>query len=81
MNGKLNAFAFGGAAALTAALSMLVLGLLGNLGIYTGAVTMMGKWHMFFSLTFFGILSGMLEAAIITYVLIYIFSLVHNKLV
>ena len=81
MNVKLNAFAFGSAAAIVAAISMLVLGLLGKLGIYTGAVSMMSQWHMFFSLSVLGILAGMLEAAIITFVLTYIFGLIYNKLV
>jgi hypothetical protein len=37
------------------------LGILGNMGFYMGAVEMMSKWHMFFSLTLFGILTGMIE--------------------
>ncbi len=80
MNDKLNVFAFGAAAAIVAAIGMLILGLLGNLGIYSGAVSMMSQWHMFFSLTPLGILTGMVEAAVITFVLIYIFGLIYNKL-
>ena len=80
MNDKLNAFAFGAAAAIVAAIGMLLLGILGNLGIYSGAVSMMSQWHMFFSLTPLGILTGMVEAAVITFVLIYIFGLIYNKL-
>jgi hypothetical protein len=70
MNQKLNAFALGAAAAIVAALGMLILGLLGNLGIYSGAVSMMSQWHMFFSLSPFGILTEMAEAAVITFVFI-----------
>jgi len=80
MNDKLNAFAFGAAAAIVAAIGMLLLGILGNLGIYSGAVSMMSQWHMFFSLTPVGILTGMAEAAVITFVFIYIFGLIYNKL-
>ena len=80
MNGKLNVFALGGASAIVAALSMLVLGIFGNLGIYTGAVEMMSQWHMFFSLTLFGVITGMVEAAVITFVFVYIFGLIYNKL-
>lgn len=58
-----NVFALGIAAALVSALSMLILGISGNLSIYSGAVEMMRQWHMFFSLTPMGILTGMLEAA------------------
>lgn len=79
MNQKLNALAFGVAAAIVAALSMLLLGILGNIGIYTGAVEMMSQWHMFFSLTPVGIIAGMAEAAIISFVFLYIFAWVYNK--
>jgi hypothetical protein len=80
MNNKLNAFAFGAAAAIVAALGMLILGVLGNLGLYSGAVRMMSQWHMFFSLTPLGILTGMIEAAVITLVFVYIFGLIYNKI-
>ena len=79
MNKKLNALAFGVAAAIVAALSMLLLGIFGNMGIYTGAVEMMSQWHMFFSLTPAGIATGMIEAAIISFVFFYIFGWVYNK--
>lgn len=80
MNDKLNVFAFGAAAAIVAAIGMLILGILGNLGIYSGAVSMMSQWHMFFSLTPLGILAGMVEAAVITFVFIYLFGWIYNKL-
>lgn len=80
MNDKLNAFAFGAAAAIVAAIGMLILGILGNLDIYSGAVSMMSQWHMFFSLTPLGILTGMVEAAVITFGFVYIFGLIYNKL-
>ena len=79
MNKKLNALAFGVAAAIVAALSMLLLGIFGNMGIYTGAVEMMSQWHMFFSLTPAGIIAGMVEAAIISFIFFYIFGWVYNK--
>lgn len=70
MDGKLNTVAFGAAAAIIAAFSsMLLLSVAGKLGMYTGAVEMMSQWHMFYSLTFFGIISGMVEAAIISFFL------------
>jgi hypothetical protein len=72
--------AFATAAAIVAALSMLILGILGNLGIYKSAVGMMTQWHMFFSLTPFGILTGMIEAAVISFIFIYIFAWLYNKL-
>jgi len=81
MAGKLNSFAFGASAAIVAALSMLILGILGNIGLYKGAVEMMTQWHMFFSLSPFGILTGMTEAAVISFVFFYIFAWVYNKFV
>jgi hypothetical protein len=81
MTEKLNSLAFGGSAAIVAALSMLILGIFGNIGMYKGAVEMMTQWHMFFSLTIFGILTGMIEAAVISFVFFYILAWVYNKFV
>jgi len=81
MTCKLNPWAFGGAAAIVAAIGMLLLGILGNIGIYTGAVEMMSGWHMFFSLTFWGILGGMVEAAIITFVFSALLAWVYDMFV
>jgi hypothetical protein len=81
MTEKLNSLALGTSAAIIAALSMLILGIFGNIGIYQGAVEMMAQWHMFFSLTPFGILTGTLEAAVISFVVFYIFAWVFNKFV
>ncbi|NOZ80640.1 MAG: hypothetical protein GXP63_03110 [DPANN group archaeon] len=57
---------------------MLLLGIAGNIGVYTGAVAMMQQWHMFFSLGLLGIVAGMIEAAIIGFVFIYAFGLLYN---
>lgn len=81
MTEKLNSLAFATSGAIVAALSMLVLGILGNMGIYMGAVEMMRKWHMLFSLTPFGVFTGMIEAAIITFVFFYMFGWIYNKLI
>ena len=80
MTEKLNSFAFAASAAIVAALSMLILGILGNIGVYMGAVEMMSQWHMFFSLTPFGILTGMIEAAVISFVFFFIFGWIYNKI-
>lgn len=77
---KLNAIALGIAAALIAAVIMLLLGILGNLGIYMGAVRMMEEWHMFFNLTPLGIIGGIIEAAIISFIFVYAFGLAYNWL-
>ena len=76
---RLNPLALGGAVAILAALIMLLLGILGNIGVYTGAVGMMQQWHMFFSLSIGGIIVGMLEAAVVTFVFVYLFGFIYNK--
>lgn len=80
MDKKLNPLAFGYAGALVAALTMLLLGVLGNLGIYLGAVEMMAQWHVFFNLSIIGIITGIIEAAIITFAFLYLFGWLYNKL-
>lgn len=76
---KLNPLALGIAGAVISAVCMLLLGILGNLGIYSGAVGMMQKWHMFFSLDIVGIITGIIEAAVISFVFLYAFGWVYNK--
>lgn len=78
---KLDEKAMGFALGIVSAVSMLVLGILGNIGIYTGAVQMMTQWHMFFSLSPVGIISGVVEAAIISFVLGYAFGWVYNRFI
>ena len=80
MKEKLNSFAFGTAAAIVAAIGMLVLSVVGIFGIYTGAVEMMMRWHMFYSLTPIGIITGMVEAAVISFIFFYLFAWIYSKL-
>jgi len=74
-----NGLAAGYAGAILAAGGMLLLGVLGNLGLYTGAVTIMEQWHLFFSLSVTGIIAGMIEAAVLTFVVLYAFVWLYNK--
>lgn len=76
---ELNSLALGYAGAVLAALSMLLLGIGGNIGIYAGAANQMMQWHMFFSLSIMGILTGMAEAAILTFVGAYLLGWTYNK--
>ena len=78
---KLDALALAYAAAIVSAAVMLLLGIFGNIGIYTGAVEMMQQWHMFFSLSIVGIIAGMAEAALIGFVLGYTLVWLYNKFV
>jgi hypothetical protein len=77
---KLNALALGYAAAILSAICMLLLGIGGNLGFYAGAAEQMIKWHMFFSLGIVGIITGIIEAAIISFIGGYVFGWLYNKL-
>ena len=81
MVNKLNEWALGYAAAIISAAIMGLLGILGNIGIYSGAVEMMQQWHMFFSLSIGGIIAGMIEGAIISFVFAYAFAWIYNKFV
>jgi len=81
MKMRLNARAIALAGTIVATAVMLLLGILGNLGIYEGAVEMMIKWHVLFSLSPLGIVGGMIEAGIITFVLLYAFAWTYNKLI
>ena len=81
MNEKLNSAAFGIAAAVVAAIVMAIIGTLSRFGIYTEAAQMMSSWHMFFDTTLMGILAGMAETAISTFLFIYLFAVIHNKIV
>jgi|SRR3989344_9023235 len=75
-----NPLAAGYAAAIVSAAIMLILGILGNLGVYMGAVNQMIEWHLFFSLSFLGIAAGMVEAAVISFVFVWLLVWTYNKL-
>lgn len=76
---ELNAKAFGYSLGILSGACMLILGILGNLGIYTSAVELMQKMHLFFSLSFLGIISGIIEALIIGYIGGYLIAYIYNK--
>ncbi|WP_232700656.1 hypothetical protein [Halobacterium wangiae] len=74
----LDALALAGAAAVVSAVGMLLLGVFGAIGIYEGAVAMMEQWHLFFEPTVIGTVAGMIEAAVISFVLVYPFAWLYN---
>ena len=76
---KLNSVALGYDAVILSAIITLLFGILGNVGVYTAAVDMMTQWHVFFSLSIGGIIAGMVEAAVITFVFVYLFGFIYNK--
>ena len=75
----LNPLAFGYAGAITSAGAMLLLSIFGSLGFYTGAMMQMMKWHMFLSPSPLGVVGGMIEAAVISFIFLYVFAIVYNK--
>lgn len=81
MTQKLNEKALGYSLAIISAGMMLLLGILGNLGIYIGAAEMMQNMHLFFSLSILGIIGGIIEAAIISFVVGWLIALIYNKLI
>lgn len=80
MDQQLNVHAFSSAGAVVSAVGMLLLGIGANVGIYEGAVQQMAKWHLFFSPSLGGVIGGMLEGAIVTYVFLYLFGWVYNRM-
>ena len=75
---KLNSLALGYAGAAISALGMLVMGILGNAGMYRAAAEHMGEWHMLFSLSPLGIVGGMIEAAVWGFVGFWLFGVFYN---
>ena len=81
MDKKINERALGYSGAVLGALCMLILGLFGNLGLYMGAVKLMQQSHMFFTLSAGGIILCMIEAAIISFLLMYMLAWIYNKFI
>lgn len=77
---KLEVLPWAKAFAAWSAIIMLLLGILGNLGIYRSAAEQMARWHLFFSLSPLGVIAGMIEAAVVSYILVYLFIWIFNRL-
>lgn len=80
MEQQLNVHAFSSAGAVVSAVSMLLLGIGLNVGIYEGAAQQMAKWHLVFSPSLGGIIGGMIEGAIVSYAFLYLFGWVYNRI-
>jgi len=77
---KLEPIPFASTLAILSSVIMLLLGIAGNFGIYTGMYGMMQQAHMFFDQSVFGIITGMIEAAVISFIIGYTFVWIYNKL-
>jgi len=76
---KCNANALGISLAVVSGLGMLILSLVGLAGYGLAAVASMQEWHIFFSLSWIGIIGGIIEAGIAGYIGGYIIAAVYNK--
>jgi len=79
MTEKLKELALGYAGAIVSAAGMLLLGIGGNAGFYAGAAQQMMGMHMFFSLSPLGIITGMIEAAVMGFVFAYAIAWAYNR--
>ncbi len=75
---KLNPLSFGYAGAIVGAATMLLLSVGNGMGMYQNAMAQMMRWHMFYGPTFGGTLTGMIEAAILSFVAGYLFASLYN---
>ncbi len=78
---EINKNAFGYSLAILSVLCMLLLGIFGNIGIYLGAVELMESFHMFFSLDFVGIITGMIEGGIWGFIFGWLIAFIYNKFI
>jgi len=74
-----NAKALAWSLAIVAALMMLLIWIGAKIGIYMGAFEMMQNWHVFFSLSFGGLIGGILEAGIWSFVFGWLIAWSYNK--
>lgn len=77
----LNTKAFGLSLGLFGALSMLVMALFAKAGVYTEAWQLMMQFHIFAGLSLGGILAGMLEAGLWSYVSGVFIASLYNRLI
>lgn len=78
---KLDAHKLALASALTSALFMVLLSLGSGMGLYSNMASQMQSWHMWYMPTFGGTLTGLIEAAILTYIFVWIAASIYNRLV
>lgn len=79
MNTSLSPKGLGIALALISALCMLILSLVGLAGYGQEAVSMMQIWHVGYDLTFLGIVIGIVEAIVLSYIVGWLIALVYNQ--
>ncbi|MDP2691273.1 MAG: hypothetical protein Q8O95_02615 [bacterium] len=76
----LNVNAFGLSLAVFGALGMLIMALLAMAGYYTEAWDLMAQFHVLADLTVLGVIGGMIEAALWSYVSGVLVAWVYNRI-
>lgn len=77
---SINVQALGFSLAVFGAVGMLVMAILANAGYYLDAWSIMMQFHMFADLSVMGIVAGMIEAALWSYVSGVFIATVYNRL-
>lgn len=76
---KLNGKALGYSLAILSGLWMLILGILGLLGYAAESIAWMQTHHLFFNVSFTGILTGIIEASVYGFVIGWLLAYLYNK--
>lgn len=76
---KLNGKSLGYSLAILSALGMLLTWIAGFLGWYQGFVDSMIEMHAFFSLDFLGLITGIIEAAVWSFIAGWLIAYFYNK--
>jgi len=78
MFGKLDPLAVGYASGILYGVGLLALGVVANLGMYRRAADLLSQMHMFFSLSFLGLVGGMIEGGVLGFISGLVFATVYN---
>lgn len=77
---ELNPKAIGLSAGILSGVCMLIIGILATFGVYMEAFEAMKVWHIWFDATVIGIIAGIVEAFILSFVAGYLFAWLYNKM-
>lgn len=76
---KIKAHTLALAFAIWSAVIMLIMWVASQMGLYVQAAEQMASLHMFFDLTPVGLIGGMLEAGVLSYLGVQLFALIYNR--
>lgn len=76
---KVKPLALGYAGAILSAVCMLLLSIINSFGFFVEATAHMQDMHIFYTPTVLGTILGMIEAAVFSFVVLYVFGWLHNK--